>query len=165
MRDFFNPWRRKIGVVTLGLALLFMGIWMRSYAHCDEVAIRWSPSSDVLIGTCRDGLLFKFSPNVDSSKPNLVMKSYAREANWPEDPVDWWLPTCQIRPTTFQLCGLRYCNAIGSISSGTVTFKLWIISYWWAIAPITLLSAYLLLSKPRPAPKSELSTPRDHEHA
>ncbi|HEY4263043.1 MAG TPA: hypothetical protein VGM98_22975 [Schlesneria sp.] len=39
MRTFFYGWRRKAGVVTLVMALAFMGLWMRSRASDDELAV------------------------------------------------------------------------------------------------------------------------------
>jgi hypothetical protein len=30
MRDFFKPWRRKIGTMSLGLACVFLAGWVRS---------------------------------------------------------------------------------------------------------------------------------------
>jgi hypothetical protein len=38
MGDFFKPWRRRIGVVTLVMACAFMGWWVRSQFYYDAVA-------------------------------------------------------------------------------------------------------------------------------
>ena len=35
MRDFFKPWRRKAGVVTLGMACVFMAGWVRAGVAMD----------------------------------------------------------------------------------------------------------------------------------
>lgn len=37
MREFFKPWRRKLGVATLGLALAAIGGWIRSFFITDYV--------------------------------------------------------------------------------------------------------------------------------
>src|SRR4051794_40257879 len=37
MGEFFKPWRRRIGVVTLLMALVFMGGWLRSHSFVDYV--------------------------------------------------------------------------------------------------------------------------------
>ena len=37
MREFFRGWRRKVGVVTLVVALTLMAMWLRSYLFNDEV--------------------------------------------------------------------------------------------------------------------------------
>ena len=36
MGDFFRGWRRRIGVVTLAVALVFMGGWVRSSVFHDS---------------------------------------------------------------------------------------------------------------------------------
>ena len=39
MGEFFKPWRRKLGIVTLVLACVFMGGWVRSYSAHDALNI------------------------------------------------------------------------------------------------------------------------------
>ena len=39
MRSFFKGWRRKTGVVTLVMACVFAGEWMRSYERHDRVIV------------------------------------------------------------------------------------------------------------------------------
>jgi len=39
MRDFFKGWRRKIGVLTLGLACAFAAAWIRSEVTCDSIQV------------------------------------------------------------------------------------------------------------------------------
>ncbi len=38
MGEFFKPWRRRIGVLTLGLALVFMAAWVRSNGVSEGLA-------------------------------------------------------------------------------------------------------------------------------
>src|SRR5436190_957332 len=40
MREFFKPWRRKMGVLTLMLACVFTGLWLRSTVVHDSVRIQ-----------------------------------------------------------------------------------------------------------------------------
>ena len=42
MGDFFRGWRRKIGLLSLVLALLFMGVWVRSLSVMDVINVRTS---------------------------------------------------------------------------------------------------------------------------
>src|SRR5262245_25775563 len=37
MREFFKGWKRKLGVVTLGLACAFAAGWVRSYSEFDKI--------------------------------------------------------------------------------------------------------------------------------
>lgn len=39
MRNFFKPWRRKIGVVTLLIACVFAAGWIRSYQNFDDLKV------------------------------------------------------------------------------------------------------------------------------
>ena len=39
MGDYFKPWRRKIGVLTLVMACVFMGAWVRSNSILDELLL------------------------------------------------------------------------------------------------------------------------------
>lgn len=45
MREFFKGWRRKVGLVTLVMALVFTGGWLRSRFFEDSVIIPRSSSS------------------------------------------------------------------------------------------------------------------------
>jgi hypothetical protein len=39
MGDYFKPWRRKIGVVTLVVACVFMAGWIRSFNFADAIQL------------------------------------------------------------------------------------------------------------------------------
>jgi hypothetical protein len=39
MHNYFKPWRRKAGVVTLVMALVLMGVWIRSMFYQDGLMI------------------------------------------------------------------------------------------------------------------------------
>ncbi len=41
MADFFRGWRHKVGVVTLMMALFFIGAWMRSLTVSDHVHVQF----------------------------------------------------------------------------------------------------------------------------
>jgi hypothetical protein len=40
MGDFFHGWRRKIGVVTMLMALAFMTLWIRGYCEGDFIGFQ-----------------------------------------------------------------------------------------------------------------------------
>ena len=44
MGDYFRSWRRKIGVVTLGMACVFAGGWVRSFIIADSVIVPYITS-------------------------------------------------------------------------------------------------------------------------
>ena len=37
MREFFRGWRRKSGVLTLLMALVFMAVWVRGFTTADQI--------------------------------------------------------------------------------------------------------------------------------
>lgn len=39
MREFFKPWRRKLGVLVLVLACVLMAGWARSQRMIDELSV------------------------------------------------------------------------------------------------------------------------------
>ena len=66
MREFFRGWRRKVGVVTLVLALVFMGGCVRSQAFVDtltfleirgEQPMQFNPADMAFAGVKNNGFL------------------------------------------------------------------------------------------------------------
>ena len=51
MRDFYRGWRRKVGIVTLVMACVFMGVWVRSLVYLDIVYVQGLGHFHELIST------------------------------------------------------------------------------------------------------------------
>ena len=49
--DFFKPWSKRLGVVTLVLACAFMGLWFRSRSTNDWFLVSRLCGVDVLMGS------------------------------------------------------------------------------------------------------------------
>ncbi len=129
MREFFHGWRRKAGCVTLVLALVFMGAWLRSYIVEDRLAFT--------TGDFRHAIS-SFQGRVGwdrwlDSPPSVgvAWSSEWRNLNMP----------IRARPTHFKA-------RPGSIL-GKLQFESRAVPYWPFAIPLTLLSAYLILWKPR----------------
>ena len=45
MGEFFKGWRRKAGVVTLVMALAFLGVWARSFRKVDNLVLAFGEIS------------------------------------------------------------------------------------------------------------------------
>lgn len=105
MGEFFKPWRRKIGCVTLLLACAFTAAWVRcAFApQMIQFSIK-SLDSDFIILSYR-GILFGKTRDIKT----------------------------------------------GGITTGVSGVRVGEISFWYVIVPLTILSAFLLLRKPRPA--------------
>jgi hypothetical protein len=144
MGEYFKPWRRKVGVMTLLMAFVFMGLWMRSRLASDHVTLTTKSYQLITISSrlgilgCswfdeRIGLKFKFGWSADSITANSKASPNSN---------------------------LLYSWDTPAISTGGrelhrgVSFA---IQFCVIVIPLTLLSAYLLLSNPRKStPKNEV---------
>ncbi len=146
MGDYFKPWRRKLGVVTLAVACVLAAGWVRSL-HSDDVlnlrfhqfgcaimAMSWSGRVGVgfSTGKHRPGYIeFETSP-IDSAEPE-----YIDERNL---------------GTSF---GFVNFGDFGGGGGPINYYGRSVDTYYrMVVIPLTMLSAWLLLSKPRVAQKS-----------
>jgi hypothetical protein len=147
MGDFFKGWRRRIGILTLVLACVVMGSWLRSQKVVDHIIIRCSETGHESLASV-DGRLFWISFNPDRNN----FKNAKMRMVWPK-----WEAQLSARPGD-SLFGNLHTGSSGwqsfGIGSGVVTrrfplldnvlIKFWIIPYWTIVIPLTLLSALLL---------------------
>ena len=110
MGEFFNGWRRKVGLVTLVIACLLATGWVRSCRYYDLIWIQDQNAS-----------YFVYSMDGTVSV--------------------WWLS------------GRRFVSSFGWVSSEITNWEErgGHVSYWSLVLPLTLLSAWLILIKPRKA--------------
>ena len=134
MGDYFQPLRRKIGV----MALVFMGGWVRSLIVFD--AVRFNIGNHTGAGFM-------------SMNQSIVLAS-ANLETW--EPPEWQTGSSSSADSV--LDGGRitwrfrwYGFGVGTLAQGDMGMMISTIPYWSIVIPLTLLSAYLLLSKPRPA--------------
>jgi hypothetical protein len=129
MKDVFHGWRRKAGVVLLGLALCLLALWFRSHAVADIVAVRIGIAIEVEISR---GMI-----NVIHNTVGYVDEGGVQHA-WVPDGFSWR----SVPPWTLML------QAGGPSMFGRATSYLRC-SLLWFVASVTLLSAYLVLWKPQ----------------
>ena len=140
MGNFFKPWRRKIGVVTLLIACLLAAGWVRSLVVMDRII--WTDNGSMSSITSIDGMMWWFRIAPISSINRVVWRS----GKPPNSPIDPW---ADYDPSwRFQFSGLQF-GAGQSNKHSNMGISIWEIPYWFVILPLTLLSAYLLLGKPR----------------
>lgn len=113
MREFFKPWRRKAGVLTLVMACALIGMWLRSQLV--------EESAGLTVGARKYSL---FSAGGE---------------------LAFYFATPSLRP------GLRYYWWSREFQHGYRLGGRLVVWYMDFAAPLTVLSAYLLLSKPRSA--------------
>ena len=150
MRDFFKPWRRRIGLLTLVMACVFMAGWVRSSLSRDWIRFH-SGKHWVEFGSDSQRLYCM----VDYSK-DYVNK----------DGATWKFPSfgtaviSQLDP----LAPATLDDSHRSWSRHWLGFYVWqktywdfyqstltVIPYWSVVIPLTLASAFLLLSTQRRA--------------
>ncbi len=140
MGDFFKPLRRKIGMATLLMTLVFMAGWVRSQFYVDLVTIESHQLRSVgsMLMWVRIG---NWKELVFHEKDNFWETKSAKENGWfyllLKGHKDW------------KFCGFKFGEGYGQ--SGFIDVHYWVVPYYAVVMPLTMLSAYLLLSKPRVA--------------
>lgn len=127
MREFFNGWRRKVGCVVLVMACGLTSAWVRSKHTQDAVCFRLANRGQVLYSA--SGSIYYWT----------VPFSQVTPTEWPQ----WHrsLPSNLAYDGRLQV--YDYLKPIRAMA----------FPYWPLTIPLTLLSAYLILWKPRPKPK------------
>jgi hypothetical protein len=155
MREFFRGWRRKVGVGTLVMACLLMGIWIRCPLNIDSIEIEIG-SSIVTLASNQHGVWFVKSDLPDSQYYPSRLRGRSngftlpgRRRAFSDDPFghlrDWdW--ESHSRSVWHGFHFARYCKK-NPINGMHLSFS--IVPHWTIILPLTLLSAYLILWKPR----------------
>jgi hypothetical protein len=126
MRQFLYSWQRKAGVVTLVMALVLTGEWIRSRVVQDQIILGVNKRCHVVVSS--RGYLRWFAID-DGSPPFLSWRSGV---------------FTDISNEKFLLATGRG-TAVVTVYAG----RDWIVPYAFGAVPLTLLSAYLLLSQPR----------------
>lgn len=158
MRELFKPWRRRFGVVALGLALLLMAGWVRSHFHRDTLFIKAGEKWNISFMSHNRGLCTGMAAyGTEISTFSLQWTTYP--ADLTEDPM-----RDVVVPIRLDFSGFHFgCKGFNPFLPRY--FARCFVSYWYPILPLALLSTWLLLSKPRQAKQCEPSPPPDHHHA
>jgi len=160
MGEFFKGWRRKTGAATLVMACMLMGGWVRSEISEDTIILsdehgRTIIETHSLLGIvhfstwnldwseCR--LFSHYSDEIEESGPQSgegVDRLLYWEA-WKED----WLPN-NPNMGRWKWLGIEYYVNYQDDDRQEMSFYGYLVPYWLIVTPLTLLSTYLLLSKP-----------------
>lgn len=158
MREFFYGWRRKAGCVTLAIALAVYCAWMRSRVTHDLVALPWGNDIyciESMWGQFDLGRVTLFNNNDNNNRRRAFWKSDAiTRENWQwigddGDPraVDYLSEVDEIE-WRWDWAGFHF----GAGHSSQQRTEDYLMPYWCLAVPLTLLSAYLILAKPRKRP-------------
>jgi hypothetical protein len=169
MREFFKPWRRKFGVATLAVACVFAVGWVRSLTLSDYITVpfgtigsgllisddgcficTWSTSPGDAIADWQTGQVSDVEHLGPVEYPPEFEDVEFPSDDEPEKPriLDWL--TQSFRGMSFQRVG---------------SDEHWLAPYWPFVVTLTLVSGYLILSKPRPAKPTEPAHADGERHA
>ncbi len=132
--SYFKPLRRKLGVLTLVVASVFAVGWVRTFYYTDsflwnDQEIRFNTASD------HGRLWVSRGPMRSSDKPAFRLRLGQKRTSRIED------PTAMITTWRWDWGGFHALRQFD--------FVLILFPYWSIVIPLTLLSAWLLLSRPR----------------
>ena len=149
MGDYFSPWRRKIGVVTLMMACVTMVGWVRSRLNNDFVLISIGSLRSVFVsGGQKFCLILPCEPQLEVF--------FVQTTNGVDSPKIW-----RIEAHNFEEEAFSQHSKVGYITRvaypGQKRFRL--IPYWSLTIPLTLLSLWLLLFNPRTSTQKKSPEP------
>lgn len=125
MGEYFRGWRRKLGLITLGLACALTLGWLRSCYKRDRIVFQDYTS---LIGI-KDRIENGKIAGLISEKQLISLTAWEAVESINNVKIGGWMMLFDHAPV-------------------------YSVPYWQITIPITLLSAYLLLSKPRQKPSA-----------
>jgi hypothetical protein len=152
MGEFFRGWRRRVGVVTLLMACVFLAGWVRSGMMNDFLATDRS-NATYRLGSYGGILNFIREKSPATFGRFLELSSFeakgdkhelwAKWISWDGHEVHWQWD-----------CGQFHIGAgtiIGTGTMKTTRVESRILPYWSIVVPLTLISLWLLLSRSRPS--------------
>jgi hypothetical protein len=155
MREFFQGWRRNVGCFTLVMASATCGLWVRGQRVTDELIVpgRLLPAfrSRWIVYSSIRGIELErqWSDNqgADYTLPNgqFISRSIISEDRRTRLPESSFDPVIDK-----QNCCCDFIFETGHLKHGGKV-RTWVAPFWSFILPLTLLSAYLILWKPRKA--------------
>ena len=142
MGEFFHGWRRNTGCVTLAVACLFLAGWVRSSIIADvaDFGVMGRNSIDVLSVNHMIGVVF-------------IRNDLSCNPSW----IPRWTNNLAYITLLLDDSGYTWRHRIlGNYAAGYPTVRMlmgpryvFVVHYATIVFPLTLLSAWLLLSKPR----------------
>lgn len=142
MSEYFQPLRRKVGVLTLAVACGFAVGWVRSQSNFDSVRIplalrRWIDLDS------REGLLYVSDNSLAQGKIQFRWEVTSTKSN--ESRI---MPRATDLSVHLLGMGIGVSPTPRNPLKPTINFAV-IVNYWLLVIPLSLHSVYLLLSKPR----------------
>lgn len=149
MREFFKGWRRKAGCVTLVMACAVTISLIRARIVNDDLYFPFIPSQWVLhsIHSTKDGISWRRLKFLDDPRADFSSRTQWRTSTTTEsERLAAMGRGFQTKSTSFLVLVVRK-----SSNPFYIRWKedCWYVPHWSIVLPLTLLSAYLILCKPR----------------
>ncbi len=147
MTTYFKPLRQKVGVVTLAISCLLMSGWVRSQSMQDTFAVRTGSAYRFKLVSAWQRLVFVII-HIDSNE-QFTFTFWTSESAVRSE---WRLLLVPPVPTLSFRIDNRFLatgNGVAQFGNTKISADSFHLPYWSVVIPLTLLSAWLLLSKPR----------------
>ena len=153
MRDIFRDWKRKLGVLTLLMDCFLVVAWGRSLSMLDIMTLA---TADMLWRlTIEDGIVeFSLYSGVSGDAELSKNTGWKSDNNVKADGTKtrsgYITANLAIADTKSELCWFTFATKKWITPQFSFDAFYFVFPYWAIIVPLTALSAWLLLSKPRP---------------
>lgn len=141
MREFFRGWQRKVGVLTLVTACVLTAGWIGSTKEL--LAMTWPRSSHSTEAIVSAGGLVSWQTRIDCDPVEQSVRWHSQslipEFNRFRDPSTEW---------QLDILGILV-GVLPSEANGGTAVVIRVVPYWLLVVPVTLASAWLLLSQTR----------------
>jgi hypothetical protein len=147
MWSVFHGWRRKFGCVTLAMASIVMVLWVRSFLADDRIEMWRGRTLDAYVSVSGTIRWAHYRPQPFGYDGRYETKVASIPINGSRSHDDFWMQWNTIwrwRWGDFDFGTGR------SITDPQVDVERWAIPHWSLAVPMAILSACLLLWKPRP---------------
>ena len=152
MGHYFKPLRRKIGFVTLVMACVFAGAWVRSVGIHDLVGVNFSSQSSVFVESSEQTIGF----GMERANSKRIWDSFPA---WKTEPSSGIKPLDDKEHVRWNMQWHDF-GIGGNYQYYPDNFLLEVHApYWSIVIPLTLLSAWLLILKPRPSTPKKITKP------
>lgn len=142
MPAYFKPFRRKLGVVVLLVTLVALIEWVRSFYVMDVIMFVANKANHSLISETH-GLTWLSTGLTDEEYEEAI-----EESDLPFAVVFDFPQKFDLRGWTLKSSWLGFEKYERKYRKETIDL-VQIIPYWSVVTPLTLLSVWLMLSKPR----------------
>lgn len=157
---YFKPWWRKFGLVNLALACALSACWFRSYSTNDTMTVPLSDTKYLQVASSNQQLIFGsvlVTPIQGDSAKRLPLwmanptefkgmkRKQWRIATFGDQHLDKYFD--KARPNIGR--GMAWNRMQTGSSEFTIDYRFVATMYWWFVLPLALLSAWLLVARPR----------------